>query len=691
MSDQSPSTDAEQNHFHASSSLEMMDFPMDDSVPITPHQSQHEDSVATSTGSVSGLTSASASVSGGLFFADAMLDLDEAHDIAETPEPRKLVMTVTTTAVAPNLPPADMSTMSQTSQSNNQSNKPWIPPKLGPNTNNFMNRIDGGERGLVPQATHRPRPPRHPRDVRWLVAFFLFVPFSLLVSSCLTANPEEGSPVALSKASKRASFYAILLTFAAAMGLARLMYRTMGGGDGDDARHVASQIIVTFAPITLGVHALLTLCIYLNTPNAVSWCIIPLCFLVRDLFAMRQWQTTASTPGGRQAFFQAICNMALDILSRSLRRSSFYRAVVALVCVQLIVVFSWRSALLGALSHGSTFWFIVALVAGKWATGVVGRLLGLVASGGITTWFVQQSLVIDDSERKKELNKDADDQSPEEESNVREEYRSAEASAYQAVVEMDDGIDDDFEDEDGRQGRRGLWSDTSNSNVLSFLKTSVTVSFGSVAQCGLLGGLAQFVWSVVRNVDAITVALSQRFPSTTRSGFRGMQIGQEGIGEGIGIISKMVQRLHGWARSFVRSHTDLGLTQVASCYKSYQRAALDVSMLVDGSGMEPIIHDDITTRMCTNVCTSVCGAIIILMGLVLTRHRTSDGLTDVSILQSSLLTFILCYSLLFTVMEPLRASIKAIYVCFAQHPQSLSNTYPLIFHRLSRISEANLV
>lgn len=584
MSDQCPSTDAEQNRFHASTPLAMMDFPMDDSVPITPHQSQHEDSVATSTGSTSGLTSASASVSGGLFFADAMLDLEEAHDIAETPEPRKLVMTVTTAAVAPNFPPANLSTMLQTNQQNIQSNMPSFPPKLGPNTNNFMNRIDGGERGLVPQATHRPRPPRHPRDVRWLVAFLLFVPFSLLMSSCLTTNPEEGSPVALSKASKRASFYAILLTFAAAMGLARLMYRTTGGGDGDDARHIASQILVTFAPITLGVHTLLTLCIYFNTPNAVSWCIIPLCFLARDLFAMRQWRTTASTPGGRQAFFQAICNMALDILSRSLRRSSFYRAVVALVCVQLVVVFWWRSALLGALSHGSAFWFIIALLAGKWATGVVGRLLGLVASGGITTWFVQQSLVMDDSERNKGLNQNTDDQSPEEESNVREEYRSAEASAYQAVVEMDDGIDDDFEDEDRRQGRRGLWSDTSNSNVLSFLKTSVTVSFGSVAHCGLLGGLAQFIWSAVRNFDAITATLSQRFPSASRSGFRGMQIGQEGIGEGIGIVSKFVQRLHGLARSFVRSHTDLGLTQVASCYKSYQRAALDVSMLVDGSG-----------------------------------------------------------------------------------------------------------
>jgi hypothetical protein len=42
-------------------------------------------------------------------------------------------------------------------------------------------------------------------------------------------------------------------------------------------------------------------------------------------------------------------------------------------------------------------------------------------------------------------------------------------------------------------------------------------------------------------------------------------------------------------------------------------------------------------------------------------------------------------------MEPLRASIKAVYVCFAQHPQSLSQAFPLIYHRLSRISQANTV
>lgn len=570
MSEQPPSSNTEQvdeplvNKNHASASLEMMDFPMDDSLPITPQQ--FDDSIA-----------------GGLFFADATLDLDEAHDIAETPEPRKLVMTAATVPQA--LAPVEMPTLAPNNQIHpmHNLNKTPFPPKLGPNTDNFMNRIDGGEPRSVPQPAHRPRPPRRPRDISWIVAFFLFVPLTLVVASCLASNPQEGSLVALSKASRRASFYGVLFAFAAALGFARLMYRTTGGGDGDDARHIASQVIVTFAPISIAVYSLLMLSIYLKAPNASGWCFVPFWFLARDLFAMRQWRTTASTSGGRQAFFQALCNMALDILSRSLRRSSFYRAVIALLCVQFLVVLYWRSALLGALRHGSTFWFIMALLAGKWATGVVGRLLGIVASGGVTAWFVQQSLVIEEIDRQKELQKADEVDEHANESNIREEYRSVEASAYQAVVEMDEGIDDDY-DEEGRQRNTSVWPDTSNSNVLSFLKTSLTVSFGSVAQCGLLGGLAQFVWSVVRNIDAITATLSQRFSSSSRSGFRGMQIGQDGIGDGIGILYKVLGKVNRFARSFVRSHTDLGLSHVASYYKSYRRAAQDVSMLVDGSG-----------------------------------------------------------------------------------------------------------
>jgi hypothetical protein len=107
------------------------------------------------------------------------------------------------------------------------------------------------------------------------------------------------------------------------------------------------------------------------------------------------------------------------------------------------------------------------------------------------------------------------------------------------------------------------------------------------------------------------------------------------------------------------------------------------------TGVEPIIHDDMTTHVCSSVCGSISGLIVIVVGSILSHQRT-DNLTDAALVQSMLLAFIFCYTLLFTVMEPLRASIKAIYVCFAQHPQSLSQAFPLIFHRLSRISEANV-
>jgi hypothetical protein len=114
-----------------------------------------------------------------------------------------------------------------------------------------------------------------------------------------------------------------------------------------------------------------------------------------------------------------------------------------------------------------------------------------------------------------------------------------------------------------------------------------------------------------------------------------------------------------------------------------------IAPLLLSTGVEPIIHDDMTTHVCSSVCGSISGIIVVVVASILLHHR-SDNLTDVALVQSMLLAFIFCYTLLFTVMEPLRASIKAIYVCFAQHPQSLSQAFPLIFHRLNRISEANV-
>lgn len=83
---------------------------------------------------------------------------------------------------------------------------------------------------------------------------------------------------------------------------------------------------------------------------------------------------------------------------------------------------------------------------------------------------------------------------------------------------------------------------------------------------------------------------------------------------------------------------------------------------------------------------------MIFTGYVLLHQRKTaiEEITDLEVVENMLLAFILSYTLIFTVMEPLRASIKAVYVSFAQHPRSLSQAFPLIFHRLSRLSESNV-
>jgi hypothetical protein len=102
------------------------------------------------------------------------------------------------------------------------------------------------------------------------------------------------------------------------------------------------------------------------------------------------------------------------------------------------------------------------------------------------------------------------------------------------------------------------------------------------------------------------------------------------------------------------------------------------------------MNDDITTHMCACVGGSISGVIVIFTGFLITRNKSALNVSDLAIAENMLLTFVFCYTLIFTVMEPLRASIKATYVCFAEHPRGLSQAFPLIFHRLSRISEANL-
>ena len=289
-----------------------------------------------------------------------------------------------------------------------------------------------------------------------------------------------------------------------------------------------------------------------------------------------------------------------------------------------------------------------------------------------------------------------------------EAYRMADAAAYSSAMNFDDGLDDDYEDDDedfdfGGPGSSAHSSPTSStSTVKSFLLAGCTFSFGSVAQCGLVGGLAQILWSVVRNIDAAGFFLQRRFPNRAMQRMD-ISINSGGVGSGGGglpinsrqwkqTLAYWWRRLDVAIRGFVRSHSDLAMSHVAAYYKTYQRAANDVAALIETSGVESIIHDDITTQMCSALGHVLSGSIVIVFGTLLATHQNtfaSEPLSDYSLFEILFASYFLCYSIIFTALEPLRAAIKAVYVCFAEHPLSLSQAFPLIFQRLSRISEAS--
>ncbi len=581
----------------------------------------------------------------------------------------------------------------------------------------------------------------------------------------------------------------LLSTFTATLvsiGLLQLLYLHPGGGDGDDIRHVnVTRTLLLSANISVWMNPVVAFMIWYWLPNARGMMVLPFGLMVRDVWwrakkmgsalpssfrrrgrgggnGQQQQQrgrggagTSASSSHDRKTFFRALACAALDILSRSLRRKSFVRVASIVLLVQFIMVSIWWGALtvilsveifeedgvLTKLMH--RVWLLAALVAGKWATGTVARLLGFVASGGVASWFAQQSVVIEEMRvRQQQQEQEVEmatmgDSNAEENSSpsaentattdgdapsdyntnraaaraarhaMPEAYRMADASAYSSI-QFDDGLEDDYDDDDDDfdfdtppGGNTNASQSSSTSTVKNFLTAGCTFSFGSVAQCGLVGGLAQILWSVVRNIDAAGFFLQRRFSNS--SAMRRMDISiNSGSGGSVGLPTNARQwkqtlaywwrRLDVAIRGFVRSHSDLAMSHVAAYYKTYQRAANDVAGLIEASGVESIIHDDITTQMCSALGHVVSGSIVIVFGSLLATHRNtfaSEPLSDYSLFEILLASYFLCYCITFTALEPLRAAIKAVYVCFAEHPLSLSQAFPLIFQRLSRISEAS--
>lgn len=698
------------------------------------------------------------------FFADATLDLEEAQGIALTPNASHNLKVLTTFSNPEHnvpLPQLDVKLTDASSRGSSKedeenhgpaecgilaksslslpSTSP-SPPRMALNrsTNTLTNYDHYSHEELQPRPplppTYPSRLPRRSRDTRW-IAMFCFVALPLLVLPIFVGDSGRYSADAVMRHDMDKVNLPIIMTTAAAILLARVFYLSKGGGEGEDRRYLSSQILIIANIVSCFVLPCLTLVFY-NLPvkgtllyRAILLGLI--LFTLKDLYKFAKlFRTTRlmreGVNDGERTFFKMMVNASLDVLSRSLRCQSFYRVVVVVILLQLGVILLIRKAIHSVIHYEGLLQYctlLVISVIGYWTTSVCVKLLSYVACGGVTTWFAQQSVLVKETERMRQrrkngvmtLGEEVQGSDEEYEEEVEEEqqlrtimmpdaYREVDGSAYSLGVEFDEGMDDDYYDEDegeaeddvgmfllnmhanGNSYSNGHDSDwrsniSHRSTVRSFLKSAIRVSFGSIVHCALLGAVANSIWSILNILERFTASPAS-FGSLT--GSRRMDIGSSGNDSTTSFRDRVLvyaQKCLVSSKCFVRNHNDFALCHVAAYYKSYSRAANDVMTLITASGIEHIINEDISFHMCSSISKSISGIVVICVSQTLAS--TSDPMAVCEIM---VVSYIMCYTILHTMMEPLRASIKSLYICFAQNNQTLSQVFPLVYHRLQRIS-----
>jgi hypothetical protein len=326
----------------------------------------------------------SPSMDGGIipFFADAQLDLEEAHDIADTPEATRpqfdhhklsferslqLPSLRTTDDDEEQSPRRQLASSSMIEESGNHGVAGVTTSTTTTNGETNGEKISFSQiTSSLEISTHQQskRKPRFPRDIGWLVAFLGFVPITLLTTATQPAtHPLAQHPLSF------ATIHAITWTALATLLLSRAMYQTAAAGEGDDTRQSIATLLVWTARGAPLVYLVLFVTFW---STGMKWySVLFLLFALRSVAVLRRGFTA------KTAFTSALTCMALDILSRSLRRASFLRALMAVLTLQACLMVLWRRALL---CTRTTFGTLCVLVAGQWAMWTVQKVLAYLAA-----------------------------------------------------------------------------------------------------------------------------------------------------------------------------------------------------------------------------------------------------------------------------------------------------------------------
>jgi hypothetical protein len=609
------------------------------------------------------------------FFADATLDLEEAHGIADTPEAAQHKMAasdrlkeqlrVPNLFLIPNVQ-ADAKTEPRDDNGSNNGTSQLPPSLLTPNdcespvtlSLHNLRSISTNQSQRTLHITSA-RKPKWPRDLSWTIAFFLIIPISLLYPALHQQHASHPNNTSSSVYAQHplsfATLHSITWTVLALWWLVRCLYRAPPGPEGAADRDRAAQGLMALAPAAVAVYLALALLLLLQGFAGYLW-ILPVLAALHQVRVLRHMRR----PDG--AWFHALASqVALDLQHRALRRAPWLRLLsFVLLPLQGGLVLLWRGALLGALSRGhGVFMILILLFLGHWLTATLRSCITYIVAAGILQWTLEQQFPEEGEElyTKTTTNGGGDDaasvHSARSWNSIPEAYRTVDASVYQSVFVMDDVLDDDDNNDDDEEAERQRMIASSSASrrppappprmVRSILYTGLTIGFGSMVQAGF--------WS------------------------------------------DWAPRLAKYW-SFLPPHVDYAMIQVAGGgdHPGFMRAARDVSIRIQQTGLEPVLQVDITTTVVSAVTAALSGLIVIITTALLLhqRHNHYPDLTDVHVAVTMLLSFWFAQTLIRTALEPLRAAMQASYVAFSLHPQLFLQTYPLIYHRLHRLTTGDL-
>ena len=803
-----------------------------------------------------------------IFFADAILDLDDAHDLADDMDSEVDDMNLNVNMN--DLIPSAASSLSSTSHSKFHSKKLTVnneadgaltsdnqnavtlemknlsktiskDEKKNDSANSTSNsyhiaQIESDPNPITKSSLaskFRPKRPLHFRDRTYALAFFLFIPFTFYITHIFDLSfsttqikhvdmknnsteidivphapknkftKQSWTHAATSPQSSPFTHIPLILATILALFGSKYLYKIPGGGEGDHARHIIANLFHQSTILATTSHAILLFQIYILTPRAWMYCFLPLFWFLTDILIKRELcvlrntsvasgeansgspsrfsiflqqlfpytilRSTASGVGssdsemagqrgawgsllpGRRIFFSALLDVALDILSRSLRRAVFLRIIISTLLIQGFFLYKWitqfwKTLALDTMPLAKFLMVMLVVIGGWWMCCFLSRVLALIASGGIISWFANEKVILLETEKRQmesqhydnnynqssnEAHSDSasDDFSVGYSSNnylnnrngytynLQDAYRTTDASAYSSVRDYDDGIEDDFEQEEefGLKSNRGSsslgssgissnetnW--TTNTNVKAFLLSALTISVGSVIKDALLGTVAHYLHVYLRHIDGPnSQALLNEHEQAMRisTSMDNIHDSSSALYRFINKIHQILQNFHIFAHSFVKQYSEYGICHIAAYYKSHRKASTDVSSLLRICGVEPILHDDITSTMCSTLSSAITGWMSIFFFISLSHHRGGNTLadsdlipfrlSDANICQIVSIQYIVCYLMISTLLEPLRASIQAVYVSYAQSPESMCHAFPLIFQRLRRISEGDV-